>query len=524
MRVAGGIIALIAGIFGTFAAGFTLFVGGLGGAFRVPDADLVVGLGWGGVAFSFITIILAAVALGTRSKAPGILLIPCAVTGAILGGTIVAVFMGLSLVGGILTLFGREQRVQPERRQPVSFDLPPLQAPPRARVSDNSGGTSGRFCKNCGAPLDSIQAFCGVCGVAIEGASLSPTASAPASEPPKLAATPDTDLFEATKERTSLSQTPSSNDTDFLARPSGISAAQRFQASRRSHQPAVGVWVGLALVVVLLAAATLWFNPSLLRGQSAPKSVSNIQESAPGLQSANSDRAPKPGQFQSPDAVSHPPIEPHALASVVAAENLGTEVKWFESKFSLVPKFVDDVLDIRKLQYEIAGCDVKVTTESNKSTIRSIGVYVAGGSSSCALKFNTHGFDFDSRGYDPAEFRAHANRLKAHFWAMLYPGNIEVAWWGAVTFRGARANSNVDTTFYFYDDYDGMSNWRDLIESDDEQTDAEQKLIDCSNKWDLEAARLWPLQNLVAIQFTITDATSPFGRQSMIVNYPEACQ
>ena len=54
MRKAGGIVALVAGILGFFAAIFTLFVGGVGSAFSAQNADTVVLLGWGGVFFSFL--------------------------------------------------------------------------------------------------------------------------------------------------------------------------------------------------------------------------------------------------------------------------------------------------------------------------------------------------------------------------------------------------------------------------------------------------------------------------------------
>lgn len=106
MRKAGGIIALIAGIFAVFAAGATLFIGGMGSAFEADNADTVVMLGWGGVVFSFLCIVLGAVTMGAKSKWPGILLILCAIAGAILGGTLVAVFMALALIGGVLALFG----------------------------------------------------------------------------------------------------------------------------------------------------------------------------------------------------------------------------------------------------------------------------------------------------------------------------------------------------------------------------------------------------------------------------------
>jgi hypothetical protein len=113
MKKAGGIIALIAGIFGIFAAGATLFIGGIGGAFQADGASTVVGLGWGGIVFSFIVIILGAIAITAKSKVPGILLIISSIAGAILGGTLVAVFMVLSLVGGVLAVIGAKKALPP---------------------------------------------------------------------------------------------------------------------------------------------------------------------------------------------------------------------------------------------------------------------------------------------------------------------------------------------------------------------------------------------------------------------------
>lgn len=110
MKKAGGIIALIAGIFGVFAAGFTLLIGGTGAALEAEGAETVIGLGWGGVAFSFLTIVLGAVAMGAKGRVPGVLLILCAIGGAILGGTIVAVFMALAAIGGILAVTGRREQ------------------------------------------------------------------------------------------------------------------------------------------------------------------------------------------------------------------------------------------------------------------------------------------------------------------------------------------------------------------------------------------------------------------------------
>ena len=111
MRKAGGNHCLIAGIFGVLAAIMTLFVGGMAGAFNADRAQLVVGLGFGGLAFSFLTIVLGAVCLGTASRGPAIFLIISSIGGAILGGTIVAVCMGLAFIGGVLAVIGADKPV-----------------------------------------------------------------------------------------------------------------------------------------------------------------------------------------------------------------------------------------------------------------------------------------------------------------------------------------------------------------------------------------------------------------------------
>jgi hypothetical protein len=105
MGKAGGIIGIIAGVFGIIAAVVTLFVGGLGSAFHAEGAKAVVGLGWGGVLFSFLAIVFGAVAIA-RPKGAGIGLIIVSIIGAILGGTLVAICMALSLIGGILAVVG----------------------------------------------------------------------------------------------------------------------------------------------------------------------------------------------------------------------------------------------------------------------------------------------------------------------------------------------------------------------------------------------------------------------------------
>ena len=108
MEKSGGIIALIAGIFGTGAAIVTLLVGGLGSAVGAKGGSTVIGLGWGGVFFSFATLVLGAIAMGSNAKWVGKALIATSLLGAFLGGTLVAVFMVLALAGGIMAIVGNK--------------------------------------------------------------------------------------------------------------------------------------------------------------------------------------------------------------------------------------------------------------------------------------------------------------------------------------------------------------------------------------------------------------------------------
>jgi hypothetical protein len=71
VKKAGGIIAIIAGVFGVIAAIVTLFIGGVGSALDGEGANVVIGLGWGGILFSFLTIIFGAVALNAKNRVPG---------------------------------------------------------------------------------------------------------------------------------------------------------------------------------------------------------------------------------------------------------------------------------------------------------------------------------------------------------------------------------------------------------------------------------------------------------------------
>lgn len=111
MGITGGIIGLVGGIFGILAALATLVMGGIGSAVKAQSSGTVVGLGWGGILFSFLVIVFSAVSFA-KPKVGGIGTIVSSLFGIVLGGTLVAIFMVLSVVGGILTVVGAKKSVQ----------------------------------------------------------------------------------------------------------------------------------------------------------------------------------------------------------------------------------------------------------------------------------------------------------------------------------------------------------------------------------------------------------------------------
>ncbi len=107
MKKAGGIIGIVAGVMAVMAAFVTLFIGGVGGAFEAEGADTVVGLGWAGVFCSFLVIALGAATIAAKGKLASILLLVVSVITAVVGGTLVAIFMALAVLGSILALLDR---------------------------------------------------------------------------------------------------------------------------------------------------------------------------------------------------------------------------------------------------------------------------------------------------------------------------------------------------------------------------------------------------------------------------------
>ncbi|MEB3299990.1 MAG: hypothetical protein VKO21_10965 [Candidatus Sericytochromatia bacterium] len=108
MGKAGGIIGIIAGVFGFIAAIVTVLFGGFAGAVKAEGADTVIGLGFGGILFSFLVIVSSSIAMG-RPRGGGIATILLSIAGAILGGTPVAVCMTLAFLGGVVAMFGKSK-------------------------------------------------------------------------------------------------------------------------------------------------------------------------------------------------------------------------------------------------------------------------------------------------------------------------------------------------------------------------------------------------------------------------------
>tara|TARA_Y100001958_G_C21200745_1_gene527428 strand:+ start:763 stop:1113 length:351 start_codon:yes stop_codon:yes gene_type:complete len=115
MKKSGGIISIIAGLLGIFASLFTIFSGGLVGALESSGetgGEMIIGMGFWGIALSFLVIVFAALAMNTNSKIHGVILIVVSLFGVILGGSFVAVCMFLSLIGGILVCIGAGKKEQ----------------------------------------------------------------------------------------------------------------------------------------------------------------------------------------------------------------------------------------------------------------------------------------------------------------------------------------------------------------------------------------------------------------------------
>ena len=106
LKKAGAIISLVSSIIAVLIGFITLFFGGLGTALETEGASTVTNLGWGGVFLSFILIVISAAAISAKSKKLPVAIIVLSIITAIFGGTFVAIFMVLCLLGGILNFVG----------------------------------------------------------------------------------------------------------------------------------------------------------------------------------------------------------------------------------------------------------------------------------------------------------------------------------------------------------------------------------------------------------------------------------
>lgn len=155
MRKAGGIIAIISGVFGSIFALLILLIGGIADAFD-EDATMVLQLGLGWLVFSFSSIVIGSICMFVESRVPGIVLIIVTTAGGIIADysgirTSMVAFMFLpAAIGGILTLFGNGSRGQ------GATTLPRNTEPLRIAI----------YCANCGQMLSTEHRFCTRCGEA----------------------------------------------------------------------------------------------------------------------------------------------------------------------------------------------------------------------------------------------------------------------------------------------------------------------------------------------------------------------
>ena len=126
MRIAGGILALVASIGGTIAGLVTIFFGaaakvtgdytmangGVSGETYLQagkmsgQGETIMTLGWLGILASFLALVLGIVVLCNKSQIPAWILLVCSILGIVFGGTLVGFFMVLAVLGAIFALVG----------------------------------------------------------------------------------------------------------------------------------------------------------------------------------------------------------------------------------------------------------------------------------------------------------------------------------------------------------------------------------------------------------------------------------
>ena len=125
MRKTGGLLALIAGLYGVVAAIITLIVlGGLGSSASVDPKGVL--LGWAGFGLSLLISVLSVASIRTSSQWPVLLLLLCALTGAVISETLVALCMAGAFVSGLLATGGRISIPLPSYGKQSSLPISPV--------------------------------------------------------------------------------------------------------------------------------------------------------------------------------------------------------------------------------------------------------------------------------------------------------------------------------------------------------------------------------------------------------------
>jgi hypothetical protein len=101
-----GIVIVVAGVLGLLAACSTILFGGLLGATRVlEEGAIVVYRGWGGIALSLLTVVLAFAAFYRPSRVLYLCVTLAAAAGALAGGYLVALFLAPAALAGLVATF-----------------------------------------------------------------------------------------------------------------------------------------------------------------------------------------------------------------------------------------------------------------------------------------------------------------------------------------------------------------------------------------------------------------------------------
>src|SRR5208337_1288735 len=125
MRNTGGLLAFFAGLYGIVAAIITVFVlGGLESSASVDPRGVL--LGWLGLGLSMLISVLGAATIRTSSQLPVLLLLLCALTGAVISETLVCLCMAGAFFSGLLATRGRVSIPLPSFDEEGSLPVSPV--------------------------------------------------------------------------------------------------------------------------------------------------------------------------------------------------------------------------------------------------------------------------------------------------------------------------------------------------------------------------------------------------------------